>query len=849
MDAKTLGWFTNQLAAFNDAEAHFEAYKQFLENALRYMIKSSMLPEAVIQVRAKGRGSFVGKILRKKEKYKDQDCLKVLTDLCAGRVIVHTKSEVERVCTFLRDHFVIDKPNSLDKAEQLQAAEFGYRSVHLIISLSEAKLATMKGLLSAEIIALAKPQILNLKAEIQVRTIAQHAWADIGHNRVYKSEFEVPYRWKRELAKIAALLEDADDAFTRIIEGLSLYQASYGLYGDPKKMEDELEILGVMLAQDANNANLVCQAARLAMCLGKWGRVSELVNDFPAAKTADILVYQGEALSRLHEDRGQVLTILREAVRIDSTNVKALTALAEKLAPTDEDEVFRLYGKAFATDPTNPRVLGGYLRFKLSRDHERSFIPLIRPTLEAAIAKCRDLAQVGIDRPWAYRHIGEFNLLLARPDERLQEEADDLPKPDERNYESLAAFAKAIQLPETTDVMLDEWLKALELLAKVKPPLEGLEWGRRLLLLGKAVKSRSSKSILSAEKLPSAELPPVEKQVVLVAGSCSPVHDKEMAGYGILLEEAFADFEGTLFSGGTTAGIGGLVGNLADKFKGRISAFGYLPSHLPTDAPRDQRYTNTYKMKKADRFSPLQPLQNWIDLIALGIDPVDVKLLGIKGGPIAAFEYRLALALGAQVGVLLDSGLEVGNLRADPDWRDDDGLVLLSQDGDAVKRFLQRRREIQPLARRIHEEYLLQHKPKEAPQRASLVEWRDLPENFREDNRQAAEAHLAARLPAFGLTAAAIKDREKIVLHEILDKDVEKQARLEHERWMAKKLEEGWKWGEERNDERRTNPKLKAWEELPAKVRDENREMIRQIPRLLKAIGLEVRPIEGKPEQ
>src|SRR5207237_5676833 len=163
-------------ADFRTAFPHFQTYATFLEEALRHMIKDSILPEAVIQARAKLEGSFLRKIYHKKEKYQDQECVKVLTDLCAGRIIVHTKSEVERVCAFLKEHFVIDKPNSLDKAEQLQVAEFGYRSVHLIVSLSPAKLDALMKLLNDKCKELARPEILNLKAEIQVRTIAQHAW-------------------------------------------------------------------------------------------------------------------------------------------------------------------------------------------------------------------------------------------------------------------------------------------------------------------------------------------------------------------------------------------------------------------------------------------------------------------------------------------------------------------------------------------------------------------------------------------------------------------------------------------------------------------------------------------------
>ena len=37
-----------------------------------------------------------------------------------------------------------------------------------------------------------------LRAEIQVRTLLQHAWASFGHDRVYKSPFAVPRRWRRD---------------------------------------------------------------------------------------------------------------------------------------------------------------------------------------------------------------------------------------------------------------------------------------------------------------------------------------------------------------------------------------------------------------------------------------------------------------------------------------------------------------------------------------------------------------------------------------------------------------------------------------------------------------------------
>ena len=53
---------------------------------------------------------------------------------------------------------------------------------------------------------------------------------------------------------------------------------------------------------------------------------------------------------------------------------------------------------------------------------------------------------------------------------------------------------------------------------------------------------------------------------------------------------------------------------------------------------------------------------------AAGIKAADVRVLGFGGGEIAAFEYRLALALGATVGVVSGTGGAVDELLKDRLW-------------------------------------------------------------------------------------------------------------------------------------------------------------------------------------
>lgn len=110
---------------------------------------------------------------------------------------------MDAMAAFIRKHFEIDEDNSQDTSVRLQPAEFGYRSVHLIVQVKDA-----------EILGIALSKVIGgRKAEIQVRTVVQHAWAEVSHDLIYKSAFTVPEELKRDCNRIAALLENADKAF------------------------------------------------------------------------------------------------------------------------------------------------------------------------------------------------------------------------------------------------------------------------------------------------------------------------------------------------------------------------------------------------------------------------------------------------------------------------------------------------------------------------------------------------------------------------------------------------------------------------------------------------------------
>jgi len=131
-------------------------------------------PQAIVQTRPKSVSSFSEKVFRKS--YSDPD--KNMTDLCGGRIIVHATAEVEAVVKGIKTQYSenIDYGNSVDNTQRLKSPEFGYRSVHYIIWLRSYQGNKVK----------------HPRVELQIRTLLEHAWADIPHAYAYKSDFPIP---------------------------------------------------------------------------------------------------------------------------------------------------------------------------------------------------------------------------------------------------------------------------------------------------------------------------------------------------------------------------------------------------------------------------------------------------------------------------------------------------------------------------------------------------------------------------------------------------------------------------------------------------------------------------------
>lgn len=108
----------------------------------------------------------------------------------------------EKYRNLLRENFIIDAGNSFNAKNNLQENQFGYLSSHFVVSLNNGRRELPEW-----------KEYADYKAEIQVRTVLQHAWAAISHELEYKKTYEIPNVLKRKLFRLAWLIELADEEF------------------------------------------------------------------------------------------------------------------------------------------------------------------------------------------------------------------------------------------------------------------------------------------------------------------------------------------------------------------------------------------------------------------------------------------------------------------------------------------------------------------------------------------------------------------------------------------------------------------------------------------------------------
>lgn len=186
------------------------AYNSALLN-VKTLLESLLSVEKISVHTVQGRVKTVDSFLQKAEDYKDP--FSEITDYIGLRVICYIPSDVEKVCKIIEREFDIDKTRSVNKTSILGIDRVGYESIHYIAKLKSDRAALLEYIFMKDYVF-----------EIQIRTILQHTWAEIEHDRNYKFSGIIPDSIKRRFNIISGTLELVDREFDRLAFEIDKYK-------------------------------------------------------------------------------------------------------------------------------------------------------------------------------------------------------------------------------------------------------------------------------------------------------------------------------------------------------------------------------------------------------------------------------------------------------------------------------------------------------------------------------------------------------------------------------------------------------------------------------------------------
>lgn len=204
MNENILSEYDKNIKKYND-------FKNKLEVLLKELLVINEINYHHIATRVKTKDSLNKKI-DKKDKYWE---INEITDVVGCRIISYFDDDVDQIVEILKKEFDIDEDNSVNKKAKIESDKFGYLSYHIVCSLNSTRFNLNE-----------YKRYKDIKFEIQIRTILQHAWAEIEHDIGYKSKQEIPKIIRRKFSRIAGLLETADESFCEIKQQLKEYNAS-----------------------------------------------------------------------------------------------------------------------------------------------------------------------------------------------------------------------------------------------------------------------------------------------------------------------------------------------------------------------------------------------------------------------------------------------------------------------------------------------------------------------------------------------------------------------------------------------------------------------------------------------
>lgn len=188
-----------------------------LKNEILQDIKNSGCVQIITNYRLKDNESYVSKAIYRK-KYSNP--LLQMEDKIGTRIVLLKTNDILIVKDLItkNNNWKAKITKNIDKEIENEPLKFDYQSLHIVVN----PLPNNKEYNNSDV---------NIySCEIQIRTLLQHAFAEISHDSTYKGPYKDDIGIKRKLSKSMALMEATDDYFCSIYDDMNNKERDINIY-------------------------------------------------------------------------------------------------------------------------------------------------------------------------------------------------------------------------------------------------------------------------------------------------------------------------------------------------------------------------------------------------------------------------------------------------------------------------------------------------------------------------------------------------------------------------------------------------------------------------------------------
>jgi ppGpp synthetase/RelA/SpoT-type nucleotidyltranferase len=207
----------------------FDDFVNEIINQVRHLVRERNIKLAFpVDGRTKQLDSVLGKIAA--GKFAPKKSITEMQDLAGLRFVTLYKTEIPEIVRIIETLF--PDPKRYNTKDRFGNDQFGYSSLHFIVSPPDA----WKGVAHLS-------RFMGLRAEIQVRTLSEHIWAECSHSLNYKSSLNVPPGIERPLHRLSALMEIVDSELDYIKKAHQDYKETVERLDIEELLKEDLNIL------------------------------------------------------------------------------------------------------------------------------------------------------------------------------------------------------------------------------------------------------------------------------------------------------------------------------------------------------------------------------------------------------------------------------------------------------------------------------------------------------------------------------------------------------------------------------------------------------------------------------